>query len=115
MDHCADGSAYQNGWDSYSGCTTSDRDLSASTEYETASSLGSIMGIFNPDFTIESNFYCDTYGICTISWGTIMGFLMEYAPIKEWQADIIGILREEAYYFLPQRITKIICGFCRKS
>jgi len=46
-------------------------------EYETASSLGSIMGIFNPDFTIESNFYCDTYGICTISWGTIMGFLME--------------------------------------
>ena len=46
-------------------------------EYETASSLGSIMGIFNPDFTIESNFYCDTYGICTISWGTIMGFIME--------------------------------------
>jgi len=46
-------------------------------EYETASSLGSIMGIFNPDFTIESNFYCDTYGICTITWGTIMGFIME--------------------------------------
>ncbi|MCD4695575.1 MAG: hypothetical protein K8S16_04970 [Bacteroidales bacterium] len=46
-------------------------------EYETASSLGSVMGIFNPDFTIESNFYCDTYGICTISWGTIMGFVME--------------------------------------
>jgi aldehyde:ferredoxin oxidoreductase len=46
-------------------------------EYETASSLGSVMGIFNPDFTIESNFYCDTYGICTITWGTIMGFVME--------------------------------------
>jgi len=46
-------------------------------EYETASSLGSIMRIFNPDFTIESNFYCDTYGICTISWGTTMGFIME--------------------------------------
>ena len=46
-------------------------------EYETAASLGSIMGIFNPEFTIESNFYCDTYGICTISWGTIMGFVME--------------------------------------
>ncbi len=46
-------------------------------EYESASSLGPIQGIFNPDFTIESNFYCDTYGICTISWGTIMGFLME--------------------------------------
>ena len=46
-------------------------------EYETTSSLGSIMGIFNPDFTIESNFYCDTYGICTITWGTIVGFVME--------------------------------------
>ena len=46
-------------------------------EYETASSLGSIAGIFNPDFTIEANFYCDTYGICTITWGTIMGFVME--------------------------------------
>jgi len=46
-------------------------------EYETTSSLGSIAGIFNPDFTIESNFYCDTYGICTISWGTILGFVME--------------------------------------
>ncbi len=46
-------------------------------EYETTSSLGSIAGIFNPDFTIEANFYCDTYGICTITWGTILGFLME--------------------------------------
>lgn len=46
-------------------------------EYETTSSLGSIMGIFNPEWTIEGNFYCDTYGICTISWGTIMGFIME--------------------------------------
>jgi aldehyde:ferredoxin oxidoreductase len=46
-------------------------------EYESTSSLGSIMGIFNPDFTIETNFYCDTYGICTISWGTLMGFIME--------------------------------------
>jgi aldehyde:ferredoxin oxidoreductase len=46
-------------------------------EYETTSSLGSIAGIFNPEFTIEANFYCDTYGICTISWGTILGFVME--------------------------------------
>jgi aldehyde:ferredoxin oxidoreductase len=46
-------------------------------EYESTSSLGSIMGIFDPEFTIEQNFYCDTYGICTITWGTIMGFIME--------------------------------------
>ncbi|MCF6365630.1 MAG: hypothetical protein L3J35_05445 [Bacteroidales bacterium] len=54
-----------------------DKVLVEGPEYETAASLGSIMGIFNPEFTIESNFYCDTYGICTISWGTIMGFVME--------------------------------------
>ncbi|HRS58945.1 MAG TPA: aldehyde ferredoxin oxidoreductase C-terminal domain-containing protein [Bacteroidia bacterium] len=46
-------------------------------EYETAASLGSNAGIFDPDWTIEANFYCDTYGICTITWGTILGFVME--------------------------------------
>ena len=38
----------------------------------------------------------------------VLGYLIQYAPIEEWQADIIGILREEAYYFLPQRMTKIM-------
>ncbi|MCX7696160.1 MAG: hypothetical protein N2Z72_00525 [Bacteroidales bacterium] len=46
-------------------------------EYETTASLGSTMGIFDPEFTIEANFYCDTYGVCTITWGNIVGFLME--------------------------------------
>ncbi|MBT3526231.1 MAG: SpoVR family protein [Bdellovibrionales bacterium] len=38
----------------------------------------------------------------------IMKFMLGYAPLEDWQADIIGILREEAYYFLPQRMTKIM-------
>ncbi len=46
-------------------------------EYETAASLGSNLGIFNPDFTVEANFYCDTYGVCTITWGTVVGFVMD--------------------------------------
>ncbi len=46
-------------------------------EYENAGGLGSNCGIFNPDYIIESNFYCDTYGICTISWGTLVAFIME--------------------------------------
>ena len=46
-------------------------------EYENAGGLGSNCGIFNPDYIIESNFYCDTYGICTISWGTLLAFIME--------------------------------------
>lgn len=43
-----------------------------------------------------------------ISPRDIMMYLIEHAPLKEWQADILGILREEAYYFLPQRMTKIM-------
>jgi stage V sporulation protein R len=38
----------------------------------------------------------------------ILKFLIENAPLEEWEADIIGCLREEAYYFLPQRMTKIM-------
>src|SRR5690606_31346832 len=38
----------------------------------------------------------------------VMKFLMEHAPITEWQADVVGILRDEAYYYLPQRVTKIM-------
>jgi len=46
-------------------------------EYENAGGLGSNCGIFNSDYIIEANFYCDTYGICTISWGTLLAFIME--------------------------------------
>ncbi len=38
----------------------------------------------------------------------IMRFLLDHAPIEDWESDIIGILREEAYYYLPQRLTKIM-------
>ena len=46
-------------------------------EYETAAGLGSNIGIFDYHPIIEANFYCDTYGICTITWGTIVAFIME--------------------------------------
>lgn len=46
-------------------------------EYETAAGVGSNLGIFDPDTVIELNFYCDTYGIDTISFGTITSFIME--------------------------------------
>jgi stage V sporulation protein R len=38
----------------------------------------------------------------------IMQFLIEYAPIKPWQRDILEIIRVEAYYFAPQGQTKIM-------
>jgi len=46
-------------------------------EYENAGGLGSNLGIFNTDFIVEANFYCDTYGICTITWATMLAFVME--------------------------------------
>jgi stage V sporulation protein R len=38
----------------------------------------------------------------------ILLFLLEYAPLKAWQADILSIVRDEAYYFMPQGQTKIL-------
>jgi aldehyde:ferredoxin oxidoreductase len=46
-------------------------------EYETAAGLGSNGGFFDPRYIIETNFYCDTYGICTITWGTSLAFIQE--------------------------------------
>jgi stage V sporulation protein R len=38
----------------------------------------------------------------------VMRFLLEQAPLDTWQQDILAMIREEAYYFLPQRQTKIM-------
>ncbi len=46
-------------------------------EYETIAGLGSNCGIFDPDHILEANFYCDSYGIDTISVGTTTAFVME--------------------------------------
>jgi aldehyde:ferredoxin oxidoreductase len=46
-------------------------------EYETIAGCGSNIGIFEPLWVAEINFYCDAYGIDTISFGTTMAFVME--------------------------------------
>jgi aldehyde:ferredoxin oxidoreductase len=46
-------------------------------EYETIAGVGSNCGIFDADHIIEVNFYCDIYGIDTISLGTATAFVME--------------------------------------
>jgi aldehyde:ferredoxin oxidoreductase len=45
-------------------------------EYETVGG-SSNMGVFDPRFPIEYNFYCDTYGLDTISYATGTAFVME--------------------------------------
>ena len=38
----------------------------------------------------------------------VLLFLLEHAPLKNWQADILSIVREESYYFVPQKQTKVM-------
>jgi len=46
-------------------------------EYETIAGCGSNLGIFDPFTILEMNFYCDAYGLDTISVGTSIAFVME--------------------------------------
>ena len=46
-------------------------------EYETAAGCGSNICIWDPKDVVEINFYCDTYGVDTISFGTSVAFAME--------------------------------------
>src|SRR5262249_41785224 len=38
----------------------------------------------------------------------VMQFVLEHAPLKSWQLDVLSMLRDEAYYFAPQGQTKIM-------
>jgi len=38
----------------------------------------------------------------------VLLFLLRHAPLEDWQADILAIVRDEAYYFAPQAQTKIM-------
>jgi stage V sporulation protein R len=38
----------------------------------------------------------------------IMAFMLMYAPLNRWQKDVLEMLRDEAYYFAPQAMTKIM-------
>jgi stage V sporulation protein R len=38
----------------------------------------------------------------------VLWFLLEHAPLRDWQRDVLAMVREEAYYFAPQRLTKVM-------
>ncbi len=38
----------------------------------------------------------------------VLKFLLENAPLERWEHDVLEIIREEAYYFVPQMQTKIM-------
>jgi stage V sporulation protein R len=38
----------------------------------------------------------------------VLLFLLRHAKLEEWQQDILSIIRDEAYYYAPQAMTKIM-------
>ena len=59
-------------------------------EYETIAGCGSNWGIWDPKWVLEVNFYCDTYGLDTISVGTGIAFVMECYEAGILNKEITG-------------------------
>ncbi len=59
-------------------------------EYETVAGCGSSLGIFDAHTIIEINFYCDAYGMDTISVGTSLAFVMDCFENKLITLDHTG-------------------------
>lgn len=38
----------------------------------------------------------------------VLKFLLDFAPLENWERDVLAMLRDEAYYFAPQGQTKIM-------
>ncbi len=38
----------------------------------------------------------------------VLQFLLEHAPLENWERDVLAIVREEAYHFAPQGMTKVL-------
>jgi len=79
-------------------------------EYETVG-CGSNMSMWDPKWILEFNFYCDTYGIDTISAGTGIAFYMEmyeYGILNKERCDGLELFfgRADATLELLHRIAK---------
>ncbi len=48
------------------------------------------------------------HGIPSKPTRDVLQFLLRHAPLEDWEADILSIVREEAYYYAPQGQTKIM-------
>jgi stage V sporulation protein R len=38
----------------------------------------------------------------------VLLYLLRHAKLEDWQADILGIVRDESYYYAPQGMTKVM-------
>jgi len=79
-------------------------------EYETVG-CGANMSLWNPLWILEFNFYCDTYGLDTISTGTAIAFYMEmyeYGILNKERCDGLELCfgNADAALELMHRIAK---------
>jgi aldehyde:ferredoxin oxidoreductase len=58
-------------------------------EYETAAAV-TCLGIFDPQFVMEYNWYCDEYGLDSISMGVTAAFLMECVQRGYLSSEDVG-------------------------
>jgi len=70
-------SHYSEGYKVRTGSFEDQKVLVDGPEYETIAGCGSNWGVWDPKWVLEANFYCDTYGLDTISVGTGIAFVME--------------------------------------
>lgn len=61
----------------YTGPLKGERVTVDGPEYETVAGIGANCGVWDAHAVLEANFYCDKYGIDTISFGTGLAFAME--------------------------------------
>jgi aldehyde:ferredoxin oxidoreductase len=59
-------------------------------EYENAAGLGANIGNFDPQKLLELNFYCDTYGVDSISFANCVAFAMECYEEKQITKENTG-------------------------
>ena len=70
-------SHYSDGHEVLTGPFKGQKVLVDGPEYETIAGCGSNWNVWDPKWVLEVNFYCDTYGLDTISVGTGIAFVME--------------------------------------
>ncbi len=70
-------SHYSDGYEVRTGPFKGQKLIVDGPEYETIAGCGSNWGVWDPKWVLEVNFYCDTYGLDTISVGTGIAFVME--------------------------------------
>ncbi len=62
----------------------------------------------NPDEELEAEEADHNPRLSRLPTYDILGFIEEKAPLEAWERDMLHIVRSEAYYFAPQRMTKIM-------